>query len=87
MTRLRRHGNFVENVALILLLILIAELLGTPGVWLHAAGALWVTGRILHAVGIRHDNAKTIPRILGGVTTTLSSLIATEGIVVRAIAN
>lgn len=84
--RIRRYGNFSENVPMVVLLILIAELLGTPGTWLHVAGALLVAGRMLHPFGIRHDNAKTIPRILGGVMTTLSALIATGGIVVRAIA-
>ena len=50
--RMRRHGNFVENVPMIVLLMLLAELLGSGALWLHAAGLLLLLGRVMHAVGL-----------------------------------
>jgi uncharacterized protein len=85
--RIRRHGNFIENVPSVLLLMLIAELMGSSGLWLHPAGAFLLAGRVLHALGIRHDNAKTLPRIFGGMATTLAALISSGSILAPAFAN
>lgn len=84
--RIRRHGNFVENVPMVLLLMAIAELLGATAVWMHTAGALLLAGRALHAAGVYHGNPKALPRILGGSATTLATLVATTAIALRAIA-
>lgn len=53
--RMRAHGNFVETVGIVILLMLIAELSGAPFWALHILGALMLVGRILHAVGILKD--------------------------------
>lgn len=85
--RIRRHGNFVENVPIIVLLMAIAELLGSTAVGMHTAGALLLVGRALHAAGVYHGNPKALPRILGGGSaTTLATLVATTVIAVRALA-
>ena len=81
--RMRRHGNFVENVPMIVLLMLLAELLGSGALWLHAAGLLLLLGRVMHAVGLQHDNAKTLLRILGGMLTKLAALVAAVAILWR----
>lgn len=81
--RMRRHGNFVENVPMIVLLMLLAELLGRGALWLHAAGLLLLLGRVMHAVGLQHDNAKTLLRILGGMLTKLAALVAAVAILWR----
>ena len=46
------HTNFVEYVPIAILLLLIAELNGVHGLFLHAVGALFTLGRIGHAFGI-----------------------------------
>jgi uncharacterized protein len=72
--RIRRHGNFVESVPMILLLMTLAELDGTGKTWLHASGILLIAGRLLHAYGLQYDKA-TIIRILGGMASTIAMLI------------
>lgn len=78
--RIRRHGNFVENVPMVLLLMALAEFLGTTSPWLHGAGLLLVAGRVLHAAGIRSDKGATFPRIVGGTATNFAMLIAVGNI-------
>ncbi|MDG1025640.1 MAG: MAPEG family protein [Gammaproteobacteria bacterium] len=50
--RNRGQGNFIETVPLAVILILLMELLGASGSWLHALGVLLVGGRLLHYLGI-----------------------------------
>ncbi len=78
--RIRRHGNFVETVPLALLLMVIAELLGASGPWLHGAGALLLLGRLVHAFGLSGTNAASFGRIAGGSATTVATLIAAGNI-------
>jgi uncharacterized protein len=84
--RIRRHGNFTENVPMVLLLMTIAELLGAPGAWLHATGIILVIGRLVHIPGIRHDNAAAPARIMGASATMLATLIAAGLVLSRVIA-
>ena len=50
--RIRQHGNFVEWVPLVLLLMLLAELQGLGDAWLYSAGALLLLGRLAHPFGL-----------------------------------
>ena len=59
------------------------RLLGSGTPWLHAAGLLLLLGRVMHAVGLQHDNAKTLLRILGGMLTKLAALVAAVAILWR----
>jgi uncharacterized protein len=52
----RVFGNFAEYAALFLVLLALAESLGTPARWLHVYGAAFVIGRIAHAVGVTAGN-------------------------------
>ncbi|MCB1358774.1 MAG: MAPEG family protein [Maritimibacter sp.] len=74
-TRIRRHGNFHENVPLSLILMLLAEAGGLGAAWLHAAGLLLLVGRALHAVGLYHDRSVTFGRIAGLSANHLANLI------------
>lgn len=69
--RIRRHGNFIENVPMALLLMLMAELLGASGLWLHGCGLALVAGRVLHAMGLAHDQPKNPLRIIGASVSLL----------------
>jgi uncharacterized protein len=84
--RIRRHGNFVENVPMVLLLMLIAETLGTSGTWLHAIGGVLAAGRLIHIFGISYEKADALPRIIGGGMTTLATLLAAGNILARVMA-
>jgi uncharacterized protein len=81
--RMRRHGNFVENVPMVLLLMALAEIDGVGPNWIHAAGILLVAGRILHAIGLSANNV-TAFRLAGGIGTTLASLLMVGNILYMA---
>jgi uncharacterized membrane protein YecN with MAPEG domain len=70
----RVFGNFAEYAALVIVLLALAEMLGTPRTWLHIYGGVFVVGRIAHAVGLSHTLRPNIGR-LAGVTATLAVLI------------
>ncbi|WP_224247751.1 MAPEG family protein [Hyalangium gracile] len=64
---IRAHGNAVEHVPLLLVLLLVAELCGGNSTLLHVFGGALIVARLLHAVGlIRGVSAIQIP---GALTT------------------
>lgn len=73
---MRRHANFTEWVPLALLLIALLELNGVNEAAIHWLGAVLVFSRIAHAVGIRPDTMKTLPRFIGAVGTVLVTVVA-----------
>ena len=54
---IRLHGNFIEWVPFVLVLMILAEAQGAGAGWLHAAGALLLLGRLAHPFGLKIDNA------------------------------
>ncbi len=50
--RIRGHGNFVENVPITLLLMLLNELSGMSQFWLIVIGAAFLVARSVHYVTI-----------------------------------
>ncbi len=80
---MRRHGNFAEAVPMALLLMAIAELLGTGSMWLHVTGLLLLAGRILHPFGIKFDKPVSFPRIAGASATMLATLFSAGNIAAR----
>lgn len=83
--RIRRHGNFTENVPLVLLLMALAELNGAASLWLHGAGGLLILGRLMHAVGLKHDKPAAIGRTAGMSITILAGLVAIVSVVIYAV--
>jgi uncharacterized membrane protein YecN with MAPEG domain len=81
--RIRRHGNFIENVPMAVLLMAFAEAGGTEALWIHCAGLSLVAGRILHPLGLFHDKPVTFARIAGGSLTWISMLISMINIVIN----
>ena len=73
--KIRRHGNFIEWMPLVLILMVLAEAQGTGPIWLHAAGALLVIGRVVHAFGLKKDNAAHPLRYVGNTASLLSVAI------------
>ncbi|GMG88432.1 MAPEG family protein [Biformimicrobium ophioploci] len=52
----RAHGNLIENAPFAIALLLMAELNGLSGMWLHILGAAFLIGRIGHAYGFAAGN-------------------------------
>lgn len=71
MRRMRAHSNYVENTAFVLILLALVELGLGSSMWLWGAGALYLVGRILHAIGM--DGAMW-GRMVGTIITMLTQL-------------
>ena len=67
-------GNFAEYAALVLVLLMLAEMLGLSKTWLHVYGAAFILGRIAHAVGLSQTLEVNIGRT-AGMVLTLSTII------------
>ena len=73
---MRKHGNFVENVPLLMVMFAVLELNGASATLLHGLGAGLLVARVLHVVGLKADTIQSIPRGIGAGGTTLITLIA-----------
>jgi uncharacterized protein len=73
--KIRRHGNFIEWVPFVLVLMILAEAQGTGPIWLHAAGLLLVIGRLAHPFGLAIDNAAHPLRYVGNGSNMVALLI------------
>jgi uncharacterized protein len=71
---MRRHGNFIENVPLVLLVMGLAETRGMPATWLHVIGILLLASRLIHVLGLNAEQPANPLRIIGTVGTHLSVL-------------
>jgi uncharacterized membrane protein YecN with MAPEG domain len=74
--RVRQHGNFIEWTAFVLILMILAEGMGAPALYLHISGALLLIGRIVHPFGLGAiDNAAMPARYIGNSTNILATVI------------
>jgi uncharacterized protein len=74
--RIRQHGNFAEWTAFVLILMILAEGMNAPDLYLHISGALLLIGRIAHPFGLKIDNAGHPLRYVGNGTNILAALNA-----------
>ena len=72
--RTRQHGNCAEWSGFILILMILAEGMGAPALYLHITGVLLVVGRIAHPFGLKKDNASHLLRYVGNGTNILATL-------------
>ncbi|TDJ41442.1 MAG: glutathione S-transferase [Gammaproteobacteria bacterium] len=70
-TLLRVQANFVEQVPLALILLLVLEMQGVRPMLVHAFGATLVVLRLAHAWGLSRDPGATYPRLIGAQGTFL----------------
>lgn len=70
--RVRIHGNFVEHVPMVLLLMALAEGSGIAAWALHLAGATLVLARLLHAWGLSMSAGLSTGRFWGVLLTWLT---------------
>ena len=78
---IRKHGNFIEFVPLVLVIMALAELRGGNAIALHVAGILLVVSRALHPFGLRHDNALHVLRIIGNSGSLIALFVASGAII------
>lgn len=81
--RARVHGNFAEYVPMALVLMGMAESLGTWKLVIWAVGALLLIGRLLHAFGVSQDKENLTFRVTGMVMTFTAILLAALSCIVR----
>lgn len=72
---IRIHGNFAEYVPFALLLLALFEAGGGPAWAVHAAGALLLVARGLHALGLTQSSGRS-PGRFGGVIATWLVVLA-----------
>jgi len=77
--RIRAHGNFGEYVPLGLILLAIAEMMGSPVLVLHGIGASLSCGRLLHAYGLSGNSEASTGRG-AGMTLTFAALLTGAGV-------
>ena len=70
-TVLRVQANFVENMPLAIVLLLVLELQGAAAPLVHAVGATLVLCRVLHAWGMSRNPGANYPRLIGAQGTFL----------------
>jgi uncharacterized membrane protein YecN with MAPEG domain len=80
---IRAHGNFVEQVPIVLLLIFFAEASGVPKPIVHVLGIVFVVARLVSAYGLSNSLEDRLPRRAGAglsilVTIATSLLILTR---------
>ena len=73
--RARVHGNFIEYVPLVLILMALAELQGQASWIIHLIGATLVAGRVAHAYGLSRI-PQVLPLRAAGMLFTIAALTA-----------
>jgi uncharacterized membrane protein YecN with MAPEG domain len=68
--RMRAHANYVEFTPFVLILIALIELATGTHVWLWIVGAVYLIGRLAHAIGMDKNYPNPF-RMLGIVSTML----------------
>lgn len=69
---MRRHGNFIENAPMVIILVALLEVLGVAQSFVIGLAALFIVTRISHAVSMSSANAPLALRVIGALGTLLS---------------
>lgn len=72
---IRAHGNFVETVPWILILMILQEQMHANPMWLHGYGIALILARLAHAWGLSHS-AGTTPGRGVGVLLTIALMVS-----------
>jgi len=83
---IRAHANLSEQVPLALLLIVLAEAIGTPAGVIHGLGGALIVARLASAWGLSHSLGPTTPRQAGAGLTVLVVAAAAALILYRLLA-
>ncbi|MEH6693675.1 MAG: MAPEG family protein [Hyphomonas sp.] len=72
---IRVQGNAVEDVPVVLLGLLGLAALAAPTVLIHALGASFLLGRVLHAVGLGGSSGTSFGRLVGTLISMIVLLV------------
>ena len=78
---MRRHGNFLEYVPILLVMFAVLELNGASAALLHGLGVALFVARVLHAMGLKGDTVANLPRGIGAGGTALITAIAAGNLI------
>jgi uncharacterized membrane protein YecN with MAPEG domain len=81
----RVHANFIEYTPVFLVLLLLAEVVSQQSILIHALGAAFLIGRVLHAIGLSHSSGTSAPRFAGMILTFLCIALTSLLLVVTSI--
>ena len=79
----RAHGNFVEYVPMVVVLMLLLELGGAPGWLLHLLGSMILAGRLAHGLGISREPDNLRLRQLGMALTFTPLIMGAVALLLR----
>jgi uncharacterized membrane protein YecN with MAPEG domain len=71
----RRHGNYAENAAIFVASLALLEMIGATRPFVIGLAALFIVGRLLHAIGLSRDNAVNFWRIAGVFATVTAGVV------------
>ena len=71
---IRRHGNYAENAAIFVASLALLEMLGALRLFVIGLAALFIAGRIAHAIGLSQAKTTNVWRI-GGVFATVAACV------------
>jgi hypothetical protein len=71
----RRHGNFAENAAIFIAALALLEMMGAVRWFVAGLAALFVLGRVLHAIGLSQAKTVNLWRV-GGIFATVTAGLA-----------
>lgn len=84
--RIRAHGNFIEFVPLVLILMILLELQNVS-IWIvHLVGVCLVVGRLIHCVNISRENEALAGRVVAMLLTLTALGVASVFALLRAFA-
>ncbi len=82
---IRVHGNFCENAPFALALLILLPLVGAGALTIHAVGALFLIGRIAHAVGLSGSAGVSIGRMAGMILTHTALIVGAVALLLAAV--
>jgi|SRR5580704_11436104 uncharacterized membrane protein YecN with MAPEG domain len=71
----RRHGNFAENAAIFVASLALLEMMGAARPFVIGLAALFIVGRLLHAIGLSRPNTVNAWRIAGVFATVTIAVV------------
>ncbi|MEM6905845.1 MAG: MAPEG family protein [Pseudomonadota bacterium] len=85
--RIRGHGNAVETIPIALILLGLAEGLGTPALVLHLLGLLLVAGRVMHGIHFLQGRQALTFRFYGMLLTIIAIALLALGVFAHGVAD
>lgn len=82
---IRGQGNAAEYMPMFFIMLVIAALINTPAIALHALGLAFTVGRILHASWFAKPSPNLSKRVTGMVLTLLSMAALALGLLAHAV--